>query len=55
MQKFPLAVIGAGVIGRTHIERILKTPEFTLVGVAEPGEAGRHWWRPTAWRAASQC
>jgi predicted dehydrogenase len=43
MHKFPLAVIGAGVIGRTHIERILKTPEFTLVGVAEKGEAGRQW------------
>ena len=43
MQKFPLAVIGAGVIGRTHIERILKTPEFALVGVVEPGEAGRQW------------
>ncbi len=43
MQKFPLAVIGAGVIGRTHIERILKTPEFVLVGVAEPGDAGRQW------------
>ena len=43
MHKFPLTVIGAGVIGRTHIERILKTPEFALVGVAEPGEAGRQW------------
>jgi predicted dehydrogenase len=28
---------------QTHIERILKTPEFALVGVAEPGEAGRQW------------
>ena len=43
MNKFPLAVIGAGVIGRTHIERILTTPEFALVGVAEPGQAGRQW------------
>ena len=43
MQKFPLAVIGAGVIGRTHINRILKTPEFVLVGVAEPGPEGRQW------------
>ena len=43
MHKFPLAVIGAGAIGRTHIERILKTPEFALVGVAEPGEAARQW------------
>jgi len=43
MHKFPLAVIGAGVIGRTHIQRILRTPEFTLVGVAEPGLAGRQW------------
>ena len=43
MQKFPLAVIGAGVIGRTHIERVLKSSEFTLVGVAEPSLSGRHW------------
>jgi predicted dehydrogenase len=43
MQKFPLAVIGAGVMGQTHIERILKTPEFALVGVAEPSEVGRQW------------
>jgi molybdate transport system substrate-binding protein len=43
MQKFPLAVIGAGVMGRAHIERILKTPEFALVGVAEPGDVGRQW------------
>ena len=43
MYKFPLAVIGAGAIGRTHIERILKTPEFALVGVAEPRLAGRQW------------
>lgn len=43
MQKFTLAVVGAGVIGRTHIERILKSPEFTLAGVAEPSQAGRQW------------
>ena len=43
MHTFPLAVMGAGVIGRTHIERILKTPEFSLVGVAEPGLAGQQW------------
>jgi len=43
MQKFPLVVIGAGVIGRMHIERILRTPEFALLGVAEPGLAGRQW------------
>ena len=43
MNPFPLAVIGAGVIGRTHIERIMKTPDFSLVGVVEPGLAGRQW------------
>ncbi len=43
MQKFPLAVIGAGVIGRTHIERMLAMPEFDLVGVAEPSAAGQQW------------
>jgi predicted dehydrogenase len=43
MHKFPLAVVGAGVMGRMHIERILNLPEFVLVGVAEPSEAGRQW------------
>ena len=43
MHTFPLAVMGAGVIGRTHIERILKTPGFSLVGVVEPGLAGQQW------------
>ena len=27
-QEFPVAVIGTGVIGRSHIERVLRTPGF---------------------------
>jgi predicted dehydrogenase len=39
----PLAVVGAGAIGRSHVERILRTPGVVLAGVAESGEAGRQW------------
>lgn len=42
-QEFPVAVIGAGVIGRSHIERVLRTPGFELVGVAEPSPEGARW------------
>ncbi|WP_298856683.1 Gfo/Idh/MocA family oxidoreductase [uncultured Paracoccus sp.] len=35
-----LAVIGGGVIGRTHIQTIATVPEMTLVALVEPGEAG---------------
>jgi len=43
MEDFSVAVIGAGAIGRAHIERILRTPGFSLAGVAEPGAAGVRW------------
>lgn len=38
-----IGVVGAGAIGRSHIERILRTPGVALAGVAEPGQAGRQW------------
>ncbi|MEY2684040.1 MAG: hypothetical protein RJA09_1184 [Pseudomonadota bacterium] len=40
MHSTRLAVIGAGAIGRTHIDRILRTPQLALVGVADPTPAG---------------
>lgn len=36
-----LAVIGAGVIGRTHIDRIQRHPDLALAGIADPTPAGR--------------
>ena len=34
-----LSVIGAGAIGRTHIDRIRRHPDLTLVGIADPTPA----------------
>ena len=39
MSKLPIAVIGAGLIGITHIDRALKSPDFELVGIADPTPA----------------
>lgn len=39
MRKLPLAVIGAGLIGRTHIERARASPFIDLVGIADPTPA----------------
>ncbi|MDR3451465.1 MAG: Gfo/Idh/MocA family oxidoreductase [Rhodoferax sp.] len=41
MSKTRLAVIGAGVIGRTHIDRICRSGNLTLAGIADPSEAGQ--------------
>lgn len=38
--KPKLAVIGAGVIGRTHIETIMGMPGVTLAAIVEPGPQG---------------
>jgi predicted dehydrogenase len=35
-----IAVIGAGVIGRTHIDRLLRHPQLQLAGIADPTPAG---------------
>lgn len=40
MSTTRLAVIGAGVIGRTHIDRILRAPDLALAGIADPTPAG---------------
>ena len=41
MSRIPIAVIGAGLIGRTHIDRVLRQPELELVGIADPSDDGR--------------
>jgi predicted dehydrogenase len=41
MDNFPIGVIGAGLIGRAHIDRALKQAGVELVGVADPSDAGR--------------
>jgi predicted dehydrogenase len=35
-----LLVVGAGAIGRTHIDRIGRSPQLALAGIADPSEAG---------------
>ena len=41
MSTTRLAVIGAGTIGRTHIDRIQRQPELALAGIADPTPAGQ--------------
>jgi predicted dehydrogenase len=41
MQPVRLLLIGAGVIGRTHIDRIGRDPHLALAGIADPSEAGK--------------
>ncbi|NDZ18539.1 gfo/Idh/MocA family oxidoreductase [Variovorax sp. WS11] len=39
MSKLRIAVIGAGLIGRTHIDCALQSPDVELVGIADPTPA----------------
>lgn len=41
MSKLPIALIGAGGIGRPHAERMLRHPDVCLAGIADPTPAGR--------------
>ena len=41
MEKVKLAVIGAGVIGRTHIDRIGRSSNLRLAAIADPTDAGK--------------
>lgn len=40
-QPTPIAVIGAGLIGRTHIDRIARDPALALLAITDPTDAGR--------------
>lgn len=39
--RMPVAVMGAGAIGRMHIERIVVHDEVSLAGIADPTQAAR--------------
>lgn len=41
MTRLPLAVVGAGLIGRTHIDRALARSDVELVGIADPSDDSR--------------
>jgi len=41
MRRIPIAVIGAGLIGSTHIARALARNDVKLVGIADPSPMGR--------------
>lgn len=41
MPKTHIALIGAGAIGRTHIDRITRSSNLNLAAVADPTDAGR--------------
>jgi predicted dehydrogenase len=41
MARMPIAVIGAGLIGKTHVDRAFHHSEVALTGIAEPSPAGR--------------
>ena len=40
-RRTPIAVIGAGAIGRTHIDRLLRSDNLELAAIVDPSEAGR--------------
>lgn len=39
--RMPVAVIGAGAIGRMHVERMLRHPDVAVAGVADPTPAAQ--------------
>ena len=39
--RLPIALIGAGGIGRPHAERMLRHSDVSLAGIADPTPAGR--------------
>jgi predicted dehydrogenase len=43
MSKVAVAVIGAGAIGRAHVETIRRSPLCTLAAIAEPAASGKDY------------
>lgn len=41
MSKTSIALLGAGGIGRTHLDRIVRSDNLTLAAIADPSEAGK--------------
>ena len=41
MSKTSIALFGAGQIGRTHIDRISRSANLALAGIADPTDAGK--------------
>ena len=41
MSKTQIALFGAGTIGRTHIDRIMRSDTLQLAGIADPSDAGK--------------
>ena len=41
MIKTQIALMGAGGIGRTHIDRIMRSSNLQLAGIADPSDAGK--------------
>ena len=41
--RMPVVVIGAGAIGRSHAERVLRRPDMVLAGLADPAPAAREF------------
>lgn len=41
MSKLPIAIVGAGVIGKTHIDRALRSDRVQLVAIADPTPAAQ--------------
>ena len=39
MARLKLGIIGAGLIGKTHIKTAVEIPDFEVVGVADPDPA----------------
>jgi predicted dehydrogenase len=43
LPRLPVAVLGAGGIGRVHVQRLLAHPECAASGTADPSPAARDW------------
>ncbi len=41
--RLPIAVIGAGAIGRMHIERMLRHPDVCVAAIADPTPTAKTW------------